>query len=92
MSFRAEIMKDVSYDPYYKVSFFYEDESIKIEKGYAEIVRKPPRPQISFDPFTEELLGEASKAKLELELLNIVMNHLFTTRNTKSFGYRTANL
>ena len=91
MAFKAQIIKSESYDPYYKVVFFYQDNDLIIERGCAEITRKPPRPEIRFDPDTQERLKGKNTYKLELELLNTVMGFLFSTRNAKSFTVPAVN-
>lgn len=84
MTFKGKIIKDKSYDPYFKVEFDYEDDDVIIEKGYAEIVRKAPRPEIIYDIATEDKLKLYDKTKLELELLNLVITYLFYKRDTKT--------
>lgn len=84
MLFKGKIMKDKSYDPYFEVEFLYETNKVKIEKGYAIIVGKVPRPDITYDVTTEDKLKLIDQFKLELELLNLVINYLFNKRYNKS--------
>ena len=58
MSFKGSILKEQSYDPYYKVEFTYDEDELTIEKGFAEIVRKQPKLEITYDENTQEILGE----------------------------------
>lgn len=37
MTFEGKIIKDKSYDPYFKVTFTYKNDEVNIEKRYAEI-------------------------------------------------------
>lgn len=83
MHFRGKILSDKSYDPYFKVEFSYETDKVKIEKGYAEIVRTAPRPKITYDAATEEKMNLIDQSKLELELLNLVINYMFNKRGGK---------
>ena len=82
MIFNGKIIKDKSYDPYFEVEFTYKDDEVKIEKGYADIVRKAPRPKITYDITTEDKLRLFDKTKLELELLNLVITYLFYNRDS----------
>ncbi|MCX7923178.1 MAG: hypothetical protein N3B21_14395 [Clostridia bacterium] len=84
MFFRAEIIKGASFDPLFKIVFSYETDSVKIERGYAEVLRKAPRPLITYDSNTAEKLKLMDKAKLELELLNIVISYLMSKGISRS--------
>ena len=84
MSFAGASVKEKSYDPYYKVEFTYECDEIRIEKGYAEIVRKQPKLEITYDTLTEEKLKAVDNTKLELELVNLVLSHFISGKNMKS--------
>ncbi|MCR4436457.1 MAG: hypothetical protein QHH06_11730 [Clostridiales bacterium] len=84
MTFEGKIIKEKSYDPYFEVEFTYEDDEVKIEKGRAEIVRKAPRSEITFDIATEDKFKSLDRTKLELELLNLVINYMFDKRSTKT--------
>lgn len=74
MSFSGRI-KEESYDPFYKVEFSYRNEDVKIDMGYAEIVRQQPKLKITYDPVTEEILKTVDCTKLEYELANLVLQH-----------------
>lgn len=82
MTFEGMIIKDKSYDPYFKVVFTYKNNEVSIEKGIAEIVRKAPKPEITYDIATEAKVELVDKTKLELELINLVIMYMFYKRAT----------
>ncbi|MCR4434747.1 MAG: hypothetical protein QHH06_04005 [Clostridiales bacterium] len=84
MAFKGNILKNESYDPHYRIEFSYETEEVSIEKGYAEIIRRAPRPIITYDSDTESRLGPFDRAKLELELLNLVINFWFQRQKDRT--------
>lgn len=86
MKIVTKIVKEESYDPYFKVCFSYEDKGVVIERGCAEIIRKAPRIEIKYDVDTEARLGEVDRYKLELELINSVVNHIFSSRTGRYAG------
>ncbi|MCX7709938.1 MAG: hypothetical protein N2484_08805 [Clostridia bacterium] len=77
MEFVGEVLRDVSFDPNFKIKFSYEDNNVCILKGFAEVTRKAPKPVIRFDADTEMLLRHTDRTKLELELLNIMISYIF---------------
>lgn len=83
MTIKTQVIREESYDPYFKVCFSYETDEVKIDKGYAEIVRKPPKPEITYDIDTETKLAGVDRFKLELELLNSVVNYMFSSPNRR---------
>jgi len=85
MVFSGEVIKDASMDPYFKIEFRYESESAVIRKGYAEVVRKAPRPVVTFDAAIDSRLGNEDRAKLELELLNIVIDYILSNGVRRSW-------
>jgi hypothetical protein len=76
MEFEAEVIQTISEDPYYKIKFSYKTEEIEIKRGFAEVFRKPPKPEIRYDVASTEKLKKCNRDKLELEILNIVIGHL----------------
>ena len=83
MAFKGTIVRDKSYDPYYTVEFSYITDEIMIDKGYAEVMRKAPRPSITYDPETQKKLQLFDRTKIELEILNLVMNFWFQKQSGK---------
>jgi len=84
MSFNGSILKEQSYDPYYKVEFTYDEDELTIEKGFAEIVRKQPKLEITYDENTQEILGEKGSRKLDLELANLVLGYFIQGKEIKN--------
>lgn len=84
MNFEAEIIKDISYDPYYKIRFSYEADGISIERGYAEVIRKAPSPTVTYGKQTEESLNDEAKIRLNLELLNVVIVYMLSHKATRT--------
>lgn len=84
MSFTGNILKQESYDPYYKAEFTYEEDGIVIKKGFAEIVRKYPKLEITYDEDTQRILGEYDCKKLELELANLVLGYFIQGKEIKN--------
>ncbi|MFZ5985860.1 MAG: hypothetical protein ACOYWZ_01885 [Bacillota bacterium] len=78
MEFKAEVIKELSMEPNFKVRFYYKTDKVTIEKGYAEVIREYPKSVIKYDSYTDGFLEEVDKAKLELEILNIVFDYLLT--------------
>ncbi len=85
MSFSGNIIKSKSYDPYYKIEFSYACDNIRIDKGIADIVRKQPKLEITYDSLTEEKLAGLDNTRLELELMNLVLSDFITGKDIKSF-------
>jgi hypothetical protein len=85
MEFNAEIIKDLSLDPYFKLVFSYTGKSVIIKRGFAEIVRKSPKSVITFDRGSNEMLSKEDREKLELELLNKVIEYLLSVGVAKSW-------
>jgi len=85
MDFNAEVIKEVSFDPYFKIKFSYEADGIIIKRGIAEVTRKAPKPVIVFDAETELRIKHVDRSKLELELLNTVINHIFSNGVKRSW-------
>jgi hypothetical protein len=84
MVFDAEIIKSVTQDPYFKVVFSYETDNLKIDRGFAEIIRKAPIPLITYDKLSADILINEDKTKLNLELLNTVINYLFSSKISRT--------
>lgn len=76
MGFSAEVIREESFDPHFKVRFSYTDGIVKIDKGYAQVIRKAPKIKIIYDEDTEAKIQEYDRTKLELEILNVIVNHL----------------
>jgi hypothetical protein len=85
MVFEAEIIKSVTQDPYFKVIFSYETDSLKIDRGFAEIIRKAPIPVITYDKLSADILTNEDKTKLDLELLNTVISYLFSYKISRTY-------
>ena len=85
MVFNGEIIKEKSMDPYFRIKFSYEEKDFVIKYGIAEVVRKAPITQISYDPKTEAITRGKDKSKLELELLNIVIGYLLSKGISKTY-------
>ncbi len=84
MYFSAEIIKEKSLDPYFKLKFTYKTDRVDIEAGFADVLRKEPMSVITFDSETKEKLLSEDTSKLELELLHIVVKYLFSRGITRT--------
>ncbi len=78
MDIKVEILKDVSFDPVFKVKFSCKTQEKEIKNALAEVIRKPPKPQINFETNTIDQLDLTQKQKLEMEILNKVIEYLFS--------------
>jgi len=84
MLFYAEILKETSYDPYFKIKFSYENDMISINEGYAEVIRQAPKPIITYGRNTSEKLKAMDKSKLELEIMNKVIEYMLSNGALRS--------
>lgn len=78
MEFKTEVVKELSMDPKFKVRFYYRTDRYTVEKGSAEVTREYPKSIIQYDSYTDEVLSDNDKAKLELEILNSVFDYLLS--------------
>ena len=85
MNFDAKIIEEESFDPFFKVKFTYETDSITVQSGFAEVVRQGLKPVIKYGPETREKLKNADRSKLELELLNVIVGFLFSNGSSRTF-------
>ena len=85
MLFEAEVIRDVSYDPYYKILFSFEGSQTGIQRGTAEVVRKTPVPVITYDTATDEKLGAEDRLKLDYELMNVVVGYLLSKGTSRTY-------
>lgn len=94
MDFKAEVIRELSADPYFKVMFHYRVDGTSVNRGSAEVIRKYPKSIIRFDPYTDEMLSEAEKSKFELEILNALFDYLLSygvfSSDSGKFILRTA--
>lgn len=85
MVVQAEVLRETSFDPKFKVVFSVETDKVIIKRGYAEIIRKAPKPVITYDEGTSEKINLIDRNKLELELLNTVIHFLLSHGVSRSF-------
>ncbi|MCX8129127.1 MAG: hypothetical protein N3I35_03385 [Clostridia bacterium] len=88
MYFDAEIIREKSMDPYFKIKFSYVDKDFIIKAGIAEVIRKAPVPQITYDYETRKIIEDKDRSKLELELLNVIISYLLSAGISRTYKGR----
>lgn len=77
MEFKARIIRELSLDPYFEIIFTYKDENVSIYSGRARLHRSYPKPEITYDEATLKKVCNIDRRKLELELMNKVIEYIF---------------
>ncbi|MCX7746945.1 MAG: hypothetical protein N2645_08665 [Clostridia bacterium] len=85
MVFEGKVIKEESFDPFFKIEFSFITDSLSIKRGYATVKRQTPKPFITFDPKTEERLNDIDRERLEFELLNQVIDYILKNCANRSW-------
>lgn len=86
MEVQAAVIEESSCDPFFKLKFSCEGMDVNIKRGYAQVIRKAPKPVIILDEKTETRLGPIDRSKLELELLYAVIDHMVSSGVSRSWN------
>lgn len=83
MRFSGRVVK--SFDPCYEIKFNYYCGKVTISRGYAKIVRKPPKLEITYDSVTTEKLTGVDTTEIEYEFTNLILKDLLIGRKYNWF-------
>lgn len=79
MTLWVSVIKEKSYDPNFKVKVFYQDGETTLKDIEVDVLRTPPRVEIRYPEEVEALIDKIDRKKLELEILNKVVEHIMIT-------------
>lgn len=90
---KVEVVKDRSFDPHFHVKVHYEADGVQLAGVPVSVVRRAPKVTFDHPPEILEHLSEEARRKLELEIMNRILEHIMhhaeqtnvTARDTRRF-------
>lgn len=79
MTFSVSVIKEKSADPNFKVKVSIYSGSFSVQNAEADVLRLPPKVSIRYPQEIESKLSETDRKKLDLEILNKVVEYLMQT-------------
>ncbi|NLG87727.1 MAG: hypothetical protein GX494_00685 [Clostridiaceae bacterium] len=79
MTFSVSVIKEKSADPNFKVRVSIYGSSFCVKNAEVDVLRLPPRVRINYPSEIETKLSETDRKKLDLEILNKVVEHIMQT-------------
>lgn len=74
--YKGEVIKSDSFDPLYKVTFSFVNDSYSITEGIAMFTRQLPYPNVIFDDLTDYNI---EKIEMDEETINNIKLHIGNT-------------
>jgi len=79
MTFSVSVIKEKSADPNFRVKVSIYSDSFSVKNAEVDVLRLPPRVSIRYPHEIETNLDEIDRKKLDLEILNKVVEHIMQT-------------
>ena len=81
---KVDVIREKSFDPTFSVNVSMETENTKIVNAFVSVVRRPPKVTFTYPDIILEKLGSDDFPKLELEIMNRVLQFIMTTSDKKN--------
>jgi|BioPla2DNA2_1021312.scaffolds.fasta_scaffold18989_2 hypothetical protein len=79
MTFSVSVIKEKSADPNFKVKVSIFSNSFSVRNAEVDVLRVPPKVSIRYPQEIESNLTEIDRKKLDLEILNKVVEYIMQT-------------
>lgn len=86
MTFSIELIKEKSSDPFFYMNVSVYGQDIKVTNATVEVIRRPPKVSFFYPDELENVLPPVEQKKLELEMLNKVVEYLIETSETNKIS------
>lgn len=73
---KVEVVREKSFDPHFHVKIHYETEGVRLANVPISVIRRAPKVMFDHPPEILEHLSEEARRKLELEIMNHILEHI----------------
>ncbi len=89
---KVEVIRDKSFDPHFHVVVHYESDTLKLTGIPVSVVRRPPKVTFEYPSGILEGLQEQVRRKLELEIMNRILEHIMHHADNKRVSTRDTRM
>lgn len=76
MTFSVSVIEEKSIDPNFKVRVSIYSSSFSVKNAEVDVLRLPPKVKINYPKVIEDSLPDVDRKKLDLEILNKVVEYI----------------
>jgi len=89
MTISVSVIKEKSTDPEFMLSVSIFDGSVSVTNATVKVLRVPPKVNIQYPDAMRNILPQIDQKKLELEILNKIVEYIMQTTDKKEIKYNS---